>query len=78
MGMKRMAKKFKVIVERGLDGYFIGEVPELQGCYSQGKTVKELMSNIKEAVELYLETMRELNKKPERKYVEIREVVANA
>jgi len=45
-----MEKKFKVIVEKGIDGYFIAEVPELPGCYSQGKTVKELMENIKEAI----------------------------
>lgn len=73
-----MEKKFKVIVEKGIDGYFIAEVPELPGCYSQGKTVKELMGNIKEAIELYLEDEIDLNKKTEIKFVGVREVVVNA
>ena len=73
-----MAKRFKVVVEKGLDGYFIGEVPELPGCYSQGRTVRELMANMKEAIDLYLETMKELKQKPERKFIGIREVVTNA
>ncbi|MBU2099992.1 type II toxin-antitoxin system HicB family antitoxin [Candidatus Micrarchaeota archaeon] len=73
-----MEKKFKIVVEKGLDGYFIGEVPELPGCYSQGKTVKELMKNIKEAIEVYLETVNDLNKKPEKRFFRIKEVVVNA
>jgi predicted RNase H-like HicB family nuclease len=33
--------------------------PELQGCQTQGDTLEEVMSNIKEAIELYLETLSE-------------------
>jgi predicted RNase H-like HicB family nuclease len=73
-----MNRKFKIIVEKGLDGYFIGEVPELPGCYSQGKTVRELMKNMKEAIELYLETSQALNKKPQKRFFQIKEVVVNA
>ncbi|MBU0662722.1 MAG: type II toxin-antitoxin system HicB family antitoxin [Candidatus Diapherotrites archaeon] len=73
-----MEKKFKVVVEKGQDGYFIGEVPELPGCYSQGKTLRELTANIKEAIELYVESMRELKEKPEKRFVAIKEVVVNA
>ena len=73
-----MEKTYKVIVERGMDGYFIAEVPELPGCYTQGKTMKELMSNIKEAIELYIESMRELKKKPQKTFLGIKEVVVNA
>ena len=73
-----MERKFKVVVEKGLDGYFIAEVPELPGCYSQARTLKELTANIKEAIELYLETAQELKKKPVKRFVEIKEVVVNA
>lgn len=73
-----MEKKFKILVEKGLDGYFIAEVPELPGCYSQGKTVKELMGNIKEAIEVYLMSLQELNKKPQKRFFEIKEVVVHA
>jgi len=43
----------------GEDGYFIAEIPILPGCFSQGKTRKEALSNIKEAAELCLESMEE-------------------
>lgn len=50
-----MAKKFHVLIERDEDGVYVGKVPELQGCLSQGDTLDELMKNIKEAIELCLE-----------------------
>lgn len=51
-----MAKReFYVIVERDEDGFFVGEVPQLRGCYAQGRTLDELMTNIREAIELCLE-----------------------
>lgn len=49
------AHDFYVIIERDEDGYFVGEVPHLKGCYSQGKTIDELMINIREVIELCLE-----------------------
>ena len=73
-----MEKTYLVVIEKGMDGYFIGEVPELPGCHTQGRTKKELMRNLKEAIELYLETLQELRKKPEKRFVEIKEVVVNA
>jgi predicted RNase H-like HicB family nuclease len=48
-------REFYVIIERDEDGYYVGEVPQLRGCYSQGKTIDELMVNIKEVIELCLE-----------------------
>ena len=33
--------------------------PELPGCHSHGKTVKEAMDNLKDAIQLYLETRME-------------------
>jgi predicted RNase H-like HicB family nuclease len=44
-----------VVIERDEDGFYVGEVPQLPGCYSQGKTLDELMMNIREAIELCLE-----------------------
>ncbi|MDR9405230.1 MAG: type II toxin-antitoxin system HicB family antitoxin [Halothece sp. Uz-M2-17] len=48
-------QEFYVLVEKDEDGLFVGEVPQLQGCYSQGKTLDELMINIKEVIQLCLE-----------------------
>jgi len=51
--------RFKVVVEKGEDGYYVVTVPSLPGCISQGKTKEEALKNIKEAIELYLEVLQE-------------------
>lgn len=50
--------KYRVIIEQDEDGIFIAQVPALPGCISQGKTRREALSNIKEAIELYLESLK--------------------
>ncbi len=50
-----MNREFYVIIEKDEDGFFVGEVPALKGCYSQGKTVEELLKNIREVIELCIE-----------------------
>ncbi len=47
--------KFKVVIREGENGWYVVVVPSLPGCISQGKTKKEALENIKEAIELYLE-----------------------
>jgi len=53
-----MARKVSVVIEKDEAGFF-AFCPELEGCHTQGDTFEEIMSNIKEAVELYLETLSE-------------------
>lgn len=60
-----MKREFYVLIEQDEDGYFVGEVPQLRGCYSQGKTLDELMSNIREAIQLCLEEQPEIDELPE-------------
>ena len=48
-------RDFYVIVEQDEDGIFIGEVPQLTACYSQGETLDELLENMKEVIEMCLE-----------------------
>jgi predicted RNase H-like HicB family nuclease len=48
------AYKFSVVVEKGSEGYF-AFCPELQGCYTQGDTYEEVLSNIKDAIRLHIE-----------------------
>ncbi|MEW5872751.1 MAG: type II toxin-antitoxin system HicB family antitoxin [Chloroflexota bacterium] len=50
-----MNREFYVLIERDEDGYYVGEVPQLQGCYSQGKTIDELLANMQEVIQLCLE-----------------------
>ncbi len=52
---KRKQREFYVIVEQDEDGFYVGEVPQLQACYTQGRTLDELMKNIKEVIQLCLE-----------------------
>ena len=35
------------------------DVPALPGCYSQGESVEDALGNVKEAIALYMETLRE-------------------
>jgi predicted RNase H-like HicB family nuclease len=53
--MSSVRREFYVVIEQDEDGYYIGEVPQLRACYSQGRTLDELMINIKEVIELCLE-----------------------
>jgi predicted RNase H-like HicB family nuclease len=50
-----MNTEFYVIIERDEDGFYVGEVPQLKGCYSQGKSLDELMANMQEVILLCLE-----------------------
>lgn len=52
-------KEFYVVIERDEDGLYIGEVPQLKACYSQGETIDELMQNIREVIEMCLEEIEE-------------------
>lgn len=51
-----MSYKFNVLFQKDENGYF-AFCPELEGCHSQGDTFEEAKENIREAIELYIETM---------------------
>jgi predicted RNase H-like HicB family nuclease len=51
--------EYYVVIERDEDGVYIGEVPQLKACYSQGDTIDELMKNMREVIELCLESLLE-------------------
>ena len=57
-----MSYKVNIIIETDKEGYY-AYAPELEGCQTQGNTLEEVMANIREAVELYLETMDEEDRK---------------
>jgi len=57
-GSKKKAESFRrlpLLVECGEDGFYVAECPILEGCYSQGKTLDEVLKNIREAITLVLE-----------------------
>ena len=56
-------REFDVIIEKDEDGGFIAFVPALPGCFTQGETLEEVIENVKEAIELYIEEKGELPEK---------------
>lgn len=53
-----MSYKVGVVIEKDEHGYY-AYCPELEGCQSQGESLEKVTGNIKEAIELYLETLSE-------------------
>ena len=53
-----MTRKASVLIEKDEHGVYAW-CPELKGCQSQGATVEDALANIREAIELYLETLSE-------------------
>ncbi len=51
--------KYKAIIHQAEEGGYWAEVPSLPGCFSQGETQREVKDNIKEAIEVYLESQGE-------------------
>jgi len=47
--------RYTVVLEREADGGYVATVPALPGCASQGDTRDEVMKNIREAADLYVE-----------------------
>ncbi|MGI0001745.1 MAG: type II toxin-antitoxin system HicB family antitoxin [Nitrososphaeraceae archaeon] len=60
--MKKALKElqFKVLIEQDEDGLYVASVPELPGCYTQGKTLEQARERIKEVIALVLESDKEI------------------
>ncbi len=54
--------EFDVVVVEDEAGGYIAFVPALPGCHTQGGSLEELVKNVKEAIELYMETLTEEEK----------------
>ena len=63
--------KLHVIIEKDEAGYYVAEVPALPGCLSQGRTYDEAVTNIKEAIEGWLEVMETRHPADSSKLIEI-------
>ena len=48
--------KVTVVIEKDEDGVLIASAPAIKGCHTQAKDLPTLLSRIKEAIELCLET----------------------
>ena len=55
-----MRREFNIIIERDSEGFYVATVPELRGCHTQAKSLDTLLKRIREAIDLCLETERDL------------------
>jgi predicted RNase H-like HicB family nuclease len=58
-----VGNQFPVILEEDTGGGYIVSCPSFEGCYSQGKTIEEALKNIKEAILLCLDELKEKRQK---------------
>lgn len=57
--IKTTTYSFPVIIEKDEDGFFVADCPDLAGCHTQGRTLKEVTSNIRDAIKLHLKILKE-------------------
>ena len=50
-----MSTDYTVVIEKDEDGYYVGSVPILQGCHTQGTSIDQLLERVQEAIALWLE-----------------------
>jgi len=53
--------RYRFLIEQDEDGIFVAECPSLPGCVSQGKSRKEALDNVQDAVRGYLESLKKHN-----------------
>jgi len=51
-----MSHKVSVVIEKDEHGFY-AYAPELEGCHSQCDSLDDVITNIREAIEVYLETL---------------------
>ena len=57
--MEKKIFNFTTVIEKGEDGWYIATVPDIPGCYTQGKSIAQVLDRIKEAIEVCLEADKE-------------------
>jgi len=61
--MEGRVHEFTVVILEDESGGYIAIVPKLPGCHTQGDSLDEVIRNVKGAIELYLETLSEEEKR---------------
>lgn len=68
-----LPREFTVLIEQDEDGYYIAEVPELPSCYTQARSLDELMERVREVILLCLEDLDSVDA-PSSRFVGIQRV----
>ncbi len=53
--MEGKSLNYTVLIEQDEDGIYIAKVPDIPGCYTQGKTVEQAMERVREAIQVCLD-----------------------
>lgn len=64
-------KNYTVYIEQDEDGVYVGSVPSVPGCYTQGATLDELMVNLKEVLVL---CVRNLDSSEQSRFVGVQNI----
>jgi predicted RNase H-like HicB family nuclease len=72
--IKMLIMKYTLVIKKGKDGFYIGQLKELPAVFTQGLSISELKENIADVLELYLEDMR-ANYHPQGEMIEEEEIV---
>lgn len=51
-----MSTEYTIVIEKDEDGYYVGSVPSLPGCHTQGKSIDQLLERMQEAIALCLKS----------------------
>ena len=70
--MNKKMHNFVVLIEQAPDGMFIAKVPDIAGCYTQGKSIQQVLERIKEAIQVCLEA--EEFELPEMKFIGLQNI----
>ncbi len=65
-------QQYLVVIEQDKDGILVASVPALRGCHTQARNLGELVSRIREAIELCLEV--EVQDEPPLRFVGIQQI----
>lgn len=69
--------KFRIFIEKDEDNAYVATVPSLPGCVSEGKTRRDALKNVKDAIKGYLYSLKKHNEPiPPSIYEEVVEVSA--
>jgi len=51
--------EYLVVIHRAEEGGYWAEVPALSGCYTQGETLDEVVENARDAIETYIDGLKQ-------------------
>ena len=52
-GKQARARQYVMVIEKEAEGGFHGTFPDVPGCFTQGDTMEELLSNAEDALETH-------------------------